>query len=342
MLFERVVAEAEFLSPLRDFAPDVQPIEYRRDLLTGRECRINVKRTERVKQAQRAFDPSELVGDSEARCYFCPDNVEAATPKFPGEIAPEGRFSVGEATVFPNLFPFGKYHAIATVSRAHFLDVGDFTEGQIRDALRAGIEYFRRLQAVDPGPLYALFNWNHLPPSGASILHPHVQLLADGRPTSTNALYLQASRYFHKENRRNYWSVLAEEEGEGERAIGRLGSVRFLASAVPIGNNEVTILFEGASHLLDLGEAQIRDFAGGMRRILRGYAKMGIKSFNLTSFGAALEESREDFWLNLRLISRPTPDRYYTSDAGYLELLHSERVVESMPEGVAEALRGEF
>lgn len=342
MLFERKIAEAQFLSPLQDFGPEVQPIEYRRDLLTGRECRINVKRAERVKQAQRPFDQAELVGESAAKCYFCPHNLEASTPKFPPEIAPEGRFSVGEAVVFPNLFPFARYHAIATVSRAHSMDLGDFTETQIGDALRAGLEYFRRLRDADRGPLYALFNWNHLPPSGASIIHPHIQLLADGRPTSANGLYLKASEDFYRENGRSYWVVLAEEEGRGERAIGRLGAVHFLASAVPFGNNEVTIIFEGASNLLEVGEAEIGAFAEGMKRLLDGYNRMGIKSFNLTTFTGPLGEGREDFWLNMRLISRPTPSRYYTADAGFLELLHSERVVESMPERVAEELRKGF
>lgn len=342
MLFERKLAEAQFLSPLQNFGPEAQPIEYRRDLLTGRECRINVKRAERVKQAQRAFDPAEMVGESAAKCYFCPHNLEASTPKFPPEIAPEGRFAVGEATVFPNLFPFAKYHAIATVSRAHSLDLHEFTEAQIGDAFRAGIEYFRRLKAADKGPLHALFNWNHLPPSGASIIHPHIQLLADGRPTSTNALYLEASEHFHRENKRSYWAVLAEEERKGERAIGRMGAVHFLASAVPFGNNEVTIVFEGASNILDLQEKQVTDFARGMKRLLDGYGRMGVKSFNLTTFTGPLGEGREDFWLNMRLISRPTPNRYYTADAGFLELLHSERVVESMPERVAEELRKGF
>ena len=155
-------------------------------------------------------------------------------------------------------------------------------------------------------------------------------------------LYLEASEYFQKENKRSYWAVLAEEEGKGERAIGRMGAVHFLASAVPFGNNEVTIVFEGASNILDLQEKQATDFARGMKRLLDGYGRMGVKSFNLTTFTGPLGEGREDFWLNMRLISRPTPNRYYTADAGFLELLHSERVVESMPERVAEELRKGF
>lgn len=42
------------------------------------------------------------------------------------------------------------------------------------------------------------------------------------------------------------------------------------------------------------------------------------------------------------MISRPVPQGYYTADAGFMELMHRERVVESMPEKVAEMLKREF
>ena len=85
---------------------------------------------------------------------------------FPSSLVPEGRIKVGETTVFPNLFPFAKYHAVATVSKEHFLGIDEFTLKQIQDTIKASIEYFRAVALSDKKAVFPIFSWNFLPPAG--------------------------------------------------------------------------------------------------------------------------------------------------------------------------------
>jgi galactose-1-phosphate uridylyltransferase len=341
IMFEKRILSARFFNPLTGFEEDEQPIEYRKDPLLGIWCRINVKRTERVKQGQGETEFGELIERSREKCFFCPGNLKRDTPRFMPSIAPEGRIKLGETWVFPNLFPFSQYHAIATISEEHFLDLNEFSQRQIEDTLNASIDYFSRIYRKDREAKYPSFNWNHLPSSGASIVHPHVQLVMDRSPTCITDLYLRASERYYKEKKENYWERLVEEEEKGERFIASLGGISWFTSFVPLGNNEVNAVFRRGS-LLELESREITAFAEGLRKVLKGYFNLGVRSFNLTTYSAPVGEEREDFWLSAKIISRPTPQRYYTADAGFMEVLHRERIVESMPEKVAEALRKEF
>ncbi len=343
-MFERDTEEAVFLSHLEGFEGDTQPIEYRKDPLTGLRCRINVKRTQRVRQGRPGdVDLSELVEMARKDCYFCPENIEKATPKFPEEIAPEGRIRRGESWIFPNFFPFAQYHAVGTITEKHFLEIREFTRAQIADTLHASMDFFRRVYRTDSQARYPAFNWNYLPASGASIIHPHVQLIADKRPTYLTGLFLERSAGYFKKHGRNYWGWLVEEEEKmGERFIKRTGNISWLASFVPLGNTEVQAVFDGISNLFELDDKDISELAAGLKKVLSAYYAMGKNSFNMTTYSAPVDERREDYSLNLRIISRPNPTGYYTADTGYMEALHHERVVESMPETVAATVREYF
>lgn len=336
--------EAEFLSPLDGFSKVSHPIEYRRDPLTGIGCRINVERAKRVKQARTDVDLSDMAQRARKTCFFCPENVEKSTPMFPPEIAPEGRIIKGETRVFPNLFPFAQYHAVGTMTTNHFQDILEFTEKQIGDTISASMDFFGRVADHDPSARFMSLSWNHLPSSGASIVHPHVQLTADQQPTNLAGLLLKKSQDYYRKEGVNYWKRLVEyEEETRERYIGRTGRVHYLASYAPLGNTEVAMVFDGASNLLDLDEADVKDLAEGLKKVLRAYDSMGKKSFNLTTYsGPQDEDTRENFSMSMRIISRPTPVMYYTTDSGYMEALHHERVVESLPETVAKSVREFF
>jgi hypothetical protein len=46
--------------------------------------------------------------------------------------------------------------------------------------------------------------------------------------------------------------------------------------------------------------------------------------------------------LHMRIVSRPAPRHFYTSDVGFMEGLHFERVVETLPEDVAKIMKKYF
>jgi len=342
-MFDKKVYNASFMSPLKDFNLDTQPIEYRRDTLLNLWCRINIERTKRVKQGQDPLDISDLVEKSRARCFFCPENIVKTTPKFPKDIAPEGRLKLGETHIFPNLFPFAQYHAIATITKDHYLSLDEFTVKQIEDTLKASLDYFKRVNASDESARCATFNWNYMPPSGASIVHPHAQLTVDQDPLFLTHAYLEASADYFEKNGENYWlKLIKEEEKNHERFIKRTGSIAWFTSFVPLGNREVNAVFDNAQSIGDLSKEEILELSKGIKNVLNGYSSLSVQSFNITSYSAPLGEDTESFRLNFKFISRPSISTYYTSDTGFMEVLHRERIVESMPEDLAMTLRTFF
>lgn len=336
--------ETEFLSPAEGFKMITHPIEYRRDPLTGISCRINIERAKRVKQARTDVEMCDMAESARGTCFFCPENIEGSTPRFPPALVPEGVILKGETRVFPNMYPFAKYHGVATMTTNHFLDLTEFTNSHIEDTTSASLMFFGRVADQDPGARFMSLSWNHLPPSGASIVHPHVQLIADPQPTNLTEVLLKKSRGYYETEGENYWKRLVESEVKaGERYIGRTGRIHYLATYAPLGNTEVIMVFDGISNILDLDEKDVKDLAVGLKNVLRAYDSMGKKSFNLTTYsGPAQEDLVENFSMSMRIISRPTPVTNYTADSGFMESLHHERVVESMPEKVAEEVREFF
>ncbi len=340
-LFRKWLVESELRSPADNFNLEKQKIEYRKELLTGRACRINVKRSERKKQAQSGTGYSDLIELSAQNCYFCPANIKTATPMFPPSLVPEGRIKVGESTVFPNLFPFAKYHAVATVSRQHFLGIDEFTLKQMQDTLEASVKFFDYVKSADERAVYPRFSWNFLPPAGASVIHPHVQLTVDEHPTNLALSYLTACKRYFAEHNENYWLRLLEiERDELHRFLGDIGDISWITSYVPLGNDEICGVFRNVSSMYELDGKAISDLSKGLKRVFTAYTLSGVHSFNLSTYSAPGED--ESFRLIVRIIARPYPQCYYNNDAGFMERLHEEVIVESMPEKVAADMREYF
>ncbi|MHA1210795.1 MAG: hypothetical protein ACTSRF_16465 [Candidatus Freyarchaeota archaeon] len=271
-------------------------VEYRFDPLTGEQCRINPERAKRVKQAEIDVEFSDIIHRSRENCPFCPENIYEKTPQFPRELCEEGRIRVGESVIFPNLNPFGENHAVGTITHAHFLDLDEFETRMIRDNLTASREYA----------------------SAGSIIHPHVQIMVEREPTPQQRRLLEKSKQYFQENGTNYWKDLIEKEKRnGERFIGETGSVSVTASFAPRGFNEVQFTFHEVGSLAELGKREINDFADCLLRVLRGYKKIGVGSFNLASYS-------------------------YTNDTGPMERLYDVWVIDTLPETLAGMLRGFF
>ena len=345
-MFARKFVESSFLSPLKDFSLDKQRIEFRRDTLTGRWCRINVARAKRVRQSTSSEhennDHIELK-DFERGCFFCPEKVDKDTPKFQKTVIREGRIKIGETVLFPNLFPFAYYHGIAIVTTKHYVGLEEFTKRQLRDTLTAGITFLKKVCKMDSKIRHTTMLWNFLPPSGASIVHPHIQFLGDNYIPTENNRILDVSRNHFRKKGENYWMKLIEEEEKlGERFIGRTGSIAWFSSFVPNGNNEVNGMVEDCKVLTDLKSSHILNLSNGILKILTAYNHIGVKSFNITTFSAPNGEDRKDFNLLFKIVSRPTPDGVYTSDMSGMEALQTERILEDYPEEVASKIRSYF
>ncbi len=321
---------------------DIQQIEFREDPLTGRPCRINGKRAERIKHAPSSVVPSEITGNREG-CPFCPENIDRITTGFEQGFYPERRIRVGECYLFPNMFPLARHHVAATICRSHFLDLDEFKLQMVIDFMMASRQFLTLVHRHDAEAGYPILLWNHLPPSAASMVHPHIQILADARPTPYQRNLLDASREYLGKTGRSFWSDMVREERQrGERYIAENESVAVIASFAPQGNREAQIIFKSVSNLEDLKEVDIEGFADCIIKLLKSYKEMGVNSFNLSTFSAPLGEGLEYYSLHAKLISRPVLQPFYRNDTGILERFHHEADIEVMPEAFAENARKFF
>jgi len=232
----------------------------------------------------------------------------------------------------------------------------------IRDNLTASREYALRVFQRDREMRYPIYVWNFMPPSAGSIIHPHVQIMVEFMPPSAGSIIhphvqimvereptpqqrrlLEKSKQYFQKNGTNYWRDLIEKEKRnGDRFIGETGSVSVTASFAPRGFNEVQFTFhevgslaELGHSLAELGKREINDFADCLLRVLRGYKKIGVGSFNLASYSAPIKEAPDYYCLNMKLISRPFPRGVYTNDTGPMERLYDVWVIDTLPETLA-------
>ena len=318
-------------------------VEYRFDPLTQEQCRINPDRARRIRQAGSEVDLDEVIARTRETCPFCPERVKDKTPTLPGEICEEGRIKLGETWVFPNLNPVGENHAVGVMSRAHFLALDEFGAEMFQDNLTASRDYILSVYKSDVKAIWPIYIWNYMPPSAGSIIHPHSQILVERQSLPFQAELLRRSEEYFVCNRRNYWEELVEQEGKlGERFIYDSNSLSVIASFAPRGFNEIQFIFKEGSSLTELSQRQVSDFAICFAKVLYGYKKLGIGSFNLVTYSGPVGEELPHYRLNAKLISRPYPQGIYTNDTGPMERLYNVWVIDTLPEMVAKNMRSFF
>ena len=138
--FEKHVQKSTFHNPMLRNELTTQEITIRRDPLTGCQSAFNPSLEDKVAVF---FGPTDqalidrLARESQGRCFLCGDNWKLATPKYPKELVPDGRIQVGEAVLFPNLFPVAHVHAVIRVGDKHYVRLGDFDPAMILEAFQA-------------------------------------------------------------------------------------------------------------------------------------------------------------------------------------------------------------
>jgi UDPglucose--hexose-1-phosphate uridylyltransferase len=180
--------------------------------------------------------------------------------------------------------------------------------------------------AADPPARWASVNANHLPPSGSSIFHPHLQGSVDPHPTTAQQQLaaVPAARFD---------AYLAAERRAGERYLGSSGRVEWLASFAPLAPGELRAFTTFAASPAEPGPELVEELGFGIATAFRFYAELGYDSANLAVYGAP--PGSRGYPLNLTLAIRSSVRPYYRSDASYLERLHLEAAVDLTPEQLA-------
>ncbi len=288
-------------------------IEYRKENLTGLQTRICPQRL------QRGINVPAILKYPENGCPFCPNQINAVTPTFPDGT----RIRVGESVTFPNLYPFAPFHVVTTITTSHV--VTGFTAPQIADALCGQVKALYDQQG------YISINWNFLPSAGASLPHPHLQGIADLRPDTLLSRYLQAGRRCREESGSTYANLLKDHEGKGGRILPGTRLIWY-AHPVPVGEVRCLLPITTIREFLPV----IDDFASDLIQILGFYQKLGTCAFNLAVFFGTGED-RDYFSAFCSIISRINPNPLSTSDTAFMERLHLEPVIMTLPEDLASA-----
>jgi hypothetical protein len=218
----------------------------------------------------------------------------------------------GESVTFPNLFPFGEGHIVTVITREHV--VPSFSRSHIEDALHAQVEALRQSDG------YASINWNFLSSAGASLVHPHMQGLSDSFPSHIVECYIRAGKQFRKDQGRNYWDAVIEEERSSDRYLFG-DEIPWSAHAVPVGEREVRGFFPIST--VDEMENYVDLTASGILEIISLYRRLGTHAFNMSIFFDRCG-CDHGFRAFCTMISRINPNPSSTSDSAFMERLHLE------------------
>ncbi|HEY4026264.1 MAG TPA: hypothetical protein VGO86_07515 [Candidatus Dormibacteraeota bacterium] len=329
MELKREVLASDILDPRNEFRPTPSEVEVRWDPLLGYSSRL-VRGGRLLPPSD--FDLEALARQTRETCFFCPPRLEAVTPRFPAALVPDGKIRRGEAVLFPNIQAYSLYSSVSVYSAAlHYLPLDRVTGPVVRDNLAAQVEFVTRATRHDPRAVWASISANHMLPSGSSLFHPHMQGAVDPHPTTMQELLSRVPG----ERVRDY---LETERRLGERYLGSLGGVEWLAGFAPLGFNELRAFVPGISSPEQLGEERTAALAEGIARALNLYAELGHQSFNLAILGGPAGAQV----LSLRLVCRSNLQPLYRSDVGYFERLHWQAMVDGSPEELAERAGDRF
>ena len=340
MKFEAIKRETVILDPGNNMQRRTIPSEIRVDPLTGRTSRISHFMPLKWEKP----DFGQLVAGTEKACPFCPDRVMRVTPCFPEEIIPEGRMVLDDKVLFPNIAPYESLSACATLDSRHFIPMNEITSGQIVDAFCLAILFFRRLDEINhPESVYHLINWNYMPASGSSLIHPHLQVFASAYAPHLLKEELSCAKTYLQQQGTNYWDDLVKtEKADGKRFLGDIGRTSWLTVYAPLGvAGDVIAVVDETNCTLDLTRKDIEDLAQGLTKLMGAYDKMGVYNFNMNFFTG----SRGDDHARFHLVFSPRTffnQALGAPDVGALRNLYNEGLCMAFPEEINEQLKSEF
>jgi galactose-1-phosphate uridylyltransferase len=234
------------------------------------------------------------------------------------------------------------HHPVICLCRAHFLKLSEFDSARLADGLIAAQRFLKVVYEKDASALFAAVTANYLFPAGASLVHPHLQMLITPAPYTYHARLLAAQDAYFAGTGSPYFSDLIREELAGPRYVGGKGQWHWTAPFSPLGSNEFMAVHETEADFGRLTAADITDLANGISRVLAFYETLGHLSFNYAVYSSREGSGFKGSRCLLKIISRQNLYTNYRNDDYFLQKLLQTELIITPPEELAPRLRESF
>src|SRR5712691_9573923 len=299
--------------------------ELRKDPVVGRWVIISTERARRPTDFHR--DPVRAHGD---RCVFCEGNEDKTPPEIlagRGDSAPNG--PGWSFRVVPNKFPalriegdleptgeglFDRMngvgaHEVVIETPNHHGSLATMSVGEVADVLIAFRDRLSDLKK-DPRFEYVLVFKNHGEAAGASLEHPHSQLIATPIiPIMVADELAGSARYYAMKERCVWCDILRQERRGGRRRILEADGFVALAPFAPRFPFETWVLpiAHGAAYE-DSSPDQLRGLAGLLGdNLMRLDAVLDRPPYNLMIHTSPIgEEVNEHYHWHIEIIPKLT------------------------------------
>ena len=289
--------------------------ELRKDPITGRWVIISTDRARRPSEYTRM-----TVEPSGARfCPFCPGNEDKTPPEVlsyhTDGLTHEGRWSL---RTVPNKFPAlrvegdldrqgeGLYdrmngvgaHEVVIETPDHMATLSTMDERQVAEVLWAFRDRVLVLKK-DKRLRYVMLFKNHGEAAGATLEHPHSQIIAlPVVPKRVQEELDGARKYFEFKERCVYCDILRQDLKDSERVILETDEFAALAPFASRFPFETWLLpRRHESHFENIREAELANLAWVLRNVLRKMDRVLEKpAFNLIVHSAPVQESTSEHY----------------------------------------------
>ena len=338
--------QSRFHNPFQDMQLTTQDLEVRTDPLTGHQSVLNtgLEGKAQILFPDTDYEYLEQRGQETARtCFLCPEDWKKNTPAYPEEFLPQGRLEHGQAALFPNLFPIGAYHSVIRLGDKHLRKLNNFPVQLLADGFSVALDFVRKCHGYDPEMRYATLNANYLFPAGASLVHPHFQIINSPTPSTHHELILQKCARYHEQHNTCFWDdLLQQEKARDERWIGTTGNACWIAAFAPMGYNEIQVVWPDRQNFLQWTHQDVKDLARGLNQVFNLWHEMNLSTFNFTCFSAPLDQDSPHFCCVMRLVNRQNVIPHHRTDDYFFQKLMQNELILNRPENLARKMREAF
>jgi UDPglucose--hexose-1-phosphate uridylyltransferase len=291
----------------------------------------------------------------EETCPFCPGNESSTPPAVDVELNPQ-RAGAWQVRVFPNRYPallpeaaplrtqagpffraMGGHgvHEVVVCSPDHACPIAELPVEQITRLLAVLQRRYRAL-AADPALEVVQIFENHGGRAGASLQHPHLQIIATPIvPRLVRLKYTMAEEYYQLHGSSLYADLCrAELEAQTRVVVENSEFMVFAPYASRVPYETWIVPRTPAPNFGMASPASLPALARTLQELLqRLHAALGDPAYNLTFFGAPRRHSDEpDFAWHIEVLPR-------LAIAAGFEFATGMAINSVLPEAAAEMLR---